>query len=100
MAVLGVWAVIPLYALPFGAPTYLTFGGALFYLSLREGFDKKGDLALAGFSAHVLSLPVVYLVCRFLLDEEFFAVIAIFGIPMAPLWGLMFGALYRGLRDD
>ncbi len=95
VALLGFWAVIPFYALLFGLPTYLTFGTVFFCLSLHNGLDGKRDLAAAGLVAHLFSLPIVLLV-----EPDLLGIIALFGAPMAPLWGLMFGALYRGMRHD
>ncbi len=101
VALLGFWAEVPVFALIFGLPTYLTFGAVTFFWWIRAGFYGTGDLAQAGFVAHVLSLPFVFPVCQFFLEfEAAFGIIAAFGLLMAPIWGLTFGFLYGWFRHD
>lgn len=90
VGLIGFIAVIPVFALIFGWPTYLIFGAPAFYLVIRYWGAGTWKTALAGFTANLVSFPFVYLL--FGLDSAQF--IAGNGCLMAPLWGFTFGWLY------
>ena len=94
---------IPVFALAFGAPTYLTFGALFFWLSLRRGWDGLLQIAAIGFLANLASAPAVYAVFSDLhyssVAERTMMIIGI-GCIFAPLWSLFFAVLYRWLRLD
>jgi hypothetical protein len=50
---------IPVLALAFGAPTYLTFGALFFWLALRNGWDSWPQIAGMGLLANLSSAPAV-----------------------------------------
>lgn len=94
---------IPVFALAFGAPTYLTFGALFFWLSLKWGWDGLLQITVMGFLANLASAPAVLLVLgHFQGSNAQGSTMMIVGIGciFAPLWSLFFAALYRWLRLD
>ena len=106
VAGLGFWAVVPVFAVGFGAPSYLTFGALFLFLALHLGGGGAGRLALWASAANLASVPAVWAVLhagyeRSAADawtETQF--IVRWGIIFAPLWGLAFGLLYQRFRRD
>jgi len=90
VGLIGFIAVIPLFALIFGWPTYLIFGAPAFYFVIRYWGAGAWKTGLAGFAANLVSFPFIYLF--FGLDDAQFIVVN--GCLMAPLWGAVFGWLY------
>jgi len=83
------------FAAATGAPTYLTFGAFAFHAALRRGIP----LWTAAIAANVISAPVVLIAFRLLgtgwgdaLGATVYLII--FGCIFAPLWGVIFEALY------
>lgn len=94
---------IPVFALAFGAPTYLTFGALFFFLSLRRGWDGLLQITGMGFLANLASAPAVLLVLGHFQGADAQGstmMIIAMGCIFAPLWSLFFAALYRWLRLD
>ena len=86
---------IPVFAVFFGAIPYLLLGTPAFVLALR----KRVSTAIAAFAANAAAFPLIF---------AFFAItnrpgsaddmawfIFAFGCVFAPIWGGIFGALYR-----
>lgn len=96
VALLGFWAYVPVFAVAFGAPTYLIFGAPLLALCIRYVGASAGLTMLAAFAANILSYPFVALVQ----DADFAGFLVGFGMIMAPLWGLVFGLLYSPFSDQ
>ena len=94
---------IPVFALAFGAPTYLTFGALFFWLALRKGWDSWPQITGMGFLANLASAPAVYIFLTNLPSwdaTEATSMIIGMGCIFAPLWSLFFAVLYRWLRLD
>ncbi|NNJ67896.1 MAG: hypothetical protein HKP54_07630 [Boseongicola sp.] len=91
---------IPMFALAFGAPTYLTFGALFFWLALRKGWDSWPQITGVGFLANLASAPAVFLVLSHFEAMEATMMIIGMGCIFAPLWSLFFALLYRWLRLD
>lgn len=101
VALFGFWALIPLGAVFFGAPTYLTFGAYGFYVALRNRDATASGVARVGLVAHLVSLPfaLAVLLAFDVVDMwRMFAGLGVFGAIFAPLWGWVFGLIYRGVR--
>ena len=91
---------VPVFALAFGAPTYLTFGALFFWLALRKGWDSWPQITGIGFLANLASAPAVFLVLSHFEAMEGTTMIIGMGCIFAPLWSLSFAILYRWLRLD
>ena len=84
-----------------GAPTYLLFGGPAFYLALRKR-GPAANLVLPALLANLASAPFVlawYLVFEgadggAVLPTLVFVAL---GCVFAPIWGYLFGVVYRRL---
>lgn len=93
-------AVYAMVAAPFlGAPTYLTFGAFAFGLGLhRMGLDAP--FWSIGLAANLISAPLVYLVLLAVNPDEALPLTAFvvgFGTVFAPIWGAIFGWIYRAM---
>ena len=91
-------AFIAVFAAIFGAPTYLTFGAAAFwYAHWRLG--PGAPFWAFGLGANVASTPAVA-AFYWLTDPSSLATdtafVVGFGCIFAPLWGGLFGWIYRG----
>ena len=94
---------IPVFAILFGGIQYLTFGGVAFWMALRRGRST----AFFGFLSNLASLPVVTILSMIFADNGEVIALPImclfFGSVFAPLWGAIFGSLYRrfaGFSDN
>ncbi len=94
VGILGIWAVIPVFAVMFGAPTYIIFGTPAFLFAIVKCNAGPLGLALAGFLANLAAYPGVLL----LYGPDAAEFITSFGYVFAPLWGLMFGFLYLAFQ--
>ena len=94
VGILGYWAVIPVFAILFGAPTYLAFGTPAFILAIAKWKAGPLGLAFAGFLANLAAYPAVLL--SYGPDAAEF--VTGFGYFFAPLWGLTFGLLYLAFQ--
>jgi len=90
IGVSGFVAIIPIFALIYGWPTYLIFGAPAFYLVIRYWGAGIWKTSLAGLAANLVSFPFVYIFS----DLEFAQFLILNGCLMAPLWGAAFGWLY------
>ena len=82
----------------FGAPTYLTFGSVAFWRVARRGRRGIGAFASAGFVANLVSSPAVLAFFLVTSADEALGLTAMligFGCLYAPVWGGLFGLLYR-----
>ena len=106
VGLIGFWAVVPIFAIGFGAPTYLTFGTLFLFLALHSGTDTLDRLALWASIANLASAPAIWVAIRIgwgeSADDAWFATqfTVGWGLIFAPLWGLVFGWLYRVFRRD
>ena len=101
VTLLTFYLFIPVFALAFGAPTYLTFGALFFWFALRKGWDSWPQITGMGFLANLASAPAVYMVLsnRQAWDATGATLTIIgFGCIFAPLWSIGFAVLYRWLR--
>ena len=84
-------------AVGMGAPTYLTFGLAGFVWALKK-FGPDAPFLMIAFVANLGSAPFV-LALLFLLDAsdewQTTAFTVGFGCIFAPIWGALFGWIYR-----
>jgi len=88
--------MVLVFAAPFGAPTYLTFGTAGFWHAIRSGAGIAGITGVA-FTANLASAFAVYPVFWLSGARDAAGATAFivgFGLIFAPLWGAIFGALY------
>ena len=92
VAILGGIFIVPLFALPLGAPTYLTFGTTTFILFIKLGLDNPLWFIPAGLIAHAVSIPVMDAWSVILQAHD---LVEGMGWFFAPLWGFVFGMLYR-----
>ncbi len=106
VAVLGFWAaLVPVFAVPFGAIPYLLFGAPLFFLNLQRHGANSGNLISIGLYANGL-IPIALIPIALLntmdletyLNLNYFLVG--FGALFGPLWAWVFGSIYRYLQND
>lgn len=98
-------SVVAAFAVGFGYAAHLTFGAAAFAVALRLGATSPLIFALVGLAAHVVSLPVYFLLDGSLVADPQIAQTPLADLrtqsyPMggaisAPMWGAVFGALYH-----
>ena len=106
VGLIGFWAVVPIFAIGFGAPTYLTFGALFLFLALHSGADTLDRLAFWASIANLASAPAIWAAMHIgwgeSADDAWFATqfTVGWGLIFAPLWGLVFGWLYRLFRRD
>ncbi len=88
-------AVIPVAALSLGAIPYLVFGTPAFVIALRKG----GSTAGAAFLANLAGTPVIFAAIAIANSTNVagssVGLTLFFGSIFAPIWGAMFGWLYR-----
>lgn len=91
-------ALFPAAALVVGAPTYLLFGGPALWRAIRRGYSAPGS----AFLANLVSLPFVTAYAALMTGDIIatLAIFAFFGSIFAPLWGLIFAALYRRFSGE
>jgi len=103
VAALGFWAIIPVFAVPFGAPFYLIIGTPLILRSLSRRPPKAGQFAAMAFIAN-FATPLLYWAYAIVFhtgDTPESAMIFFgFGAMFAPLWGGGFAMIYRLLQRD
>lgn len=104
VAVLGFPALfIPVFALVFGGPIYLVVGTPLLLLYLQRHPctpNRIAKLALVAMVAVLLVLPLGLAPFADLPEILMIFKLAAFGLIFAPLWGHVFGWIYRGLCRD
>ena len=89
-------AAAAVYGVMLGAPTYLVFGGIAFWLAARRAM--RGGYAVMAFLANLASAPAVLVFFLVFSSGDAFGITALiigFGSLFAPIWGGIFGALYR-----
>ncbi len=95
VAILGFWAIVPIFAALLGAPTYMLFGAPAFYLAIRSGKKRVHHFLTAGLLAHLVSLPAFALYANLTsAGADLLEMIFFFGCVFAPIWGLVFGLYY------
>lgn len=101
-AALGASALVLLLAPFWGAETYLLIGAPLFALYLRFLGSNPLGLAVTGFSANLISIPLVYFDAELGGKDGMHMVRNVVGLGcfVAPIWGLVFGFIYRGWSND
>lgn len=103
VAVLGFWALIPVFAVPFGGPAYLALGTPvlLAYLHYRRGSGSEiALLALATvFAALIATFGYGFATDQLRALQDTVAYF-VFGLFFGPLWGLTFGGLYNRWRSE
>lgn len=94
---------IPVAALIWGGPVYLALGLPLLLIYLQRHPCTPSRIAKLGLCAMLVLVPVICIAAIFQADAYvvFLALIfVVFGLIFAPLWGLTFGWIYRGLARD
>lgn len=96
-ALLTFWVyLIPVFAVIFGAPSYLLFGTPVLWLCVKRYGAHPGVTAMFAFATNLMSFFPVLLYCHFALREPQMAIFIVgFGAIFAPLWGFAFGVLYN-----
>ena len=107
LAVLGGVLIVPLFAALMGLPAQILLGGPMAWIVAGRYVTKRGRISLGalaagGFFANALSFPLALPVLIVLGWSPFEALEALIfyctaGIIFAPLEGVIFGLVYRGL---
>ncbi len=94
---IGVYALIPVFGIAFGAPLYLTLGTIAFVLAARARANSAWIYALAAFLANLFSPLVLYLFANAsrVPDPASISLFYLgFGSACAPIYGWGFGSIY------
>jgi hypothetical protein len=90
-------ALVPIFAIYFGAVPYLVFGGPVFLWMVTRFPPHVGTFAIAGLLAHALF--VLCLALWQMADDDrldhFLKFMALWGIPFSLGWGGTFAWMYR-----
>ncbi len=86
---------IPVFAVFFGAIPYLLLGTPAFVLALRKRFSTAGAAFIANAAAYPVTFAYFAVTDRTGSADGFAGFIFAFGCVFAPIWGGIFGALYR-----
>lgn len=108
--------LILLLSIPYGAASHLMIGGPVFWIWILRGARETGDFIIAAFFANLVAAPATLLVLTAFpallaamtqapfapmrespLDAALF--IHGFGLVVAPVYGLMVGAIFLALAD-
>ena len=95
------WAVIPIFALIYGAPAYLICGTPALLWYLRRYEAKPTPLGLLALAVNTATLPVLLWTDILPGKQDAASTLAMFGGfggVFAFLWGFVFGWLYRQFR--
>lgn len=95
---IGIVAMATFVAAFAGAPTYLTLGAACFWYVLRRSGPDTPFFWSMALAANLVSTPLVLIFFLLIDAREALGSTAFligFGCIYAPLWGLIFGWIYR-----
>ena len=101
VAVCGFWILfIPVVAVPYGAPFYVTAGALAFALCIMQGGNNPLDFALAGFLAVLVSIPLAAVSgLEAVFHDLDFGVFLSLGLIHGTAWGYVFGRFYLRFRN-
>jgi len=102
VGLLGVWLLIPPFAVIFGGPLYLIFVTPALWLALQRGIKTPGKFALIGFLVMLGLLALGFVVdaaFSIFLGVELLTFYGGFGLIFAPIWSATFAALYQKFRN-
>ncbi|UOA28163.1 hypothetical protein [Pseudosulfitobacter sp. DSM 107133] len=103
VALLGFWALIPVFALVFGGPVYLLLATPALLIHLRFRDGETGGIITLAFAVVIGGAAAGYVYGLLVPDSEV-AIIALFyggfGLILGPLWAGAFGWIYNRLRSD
>lgn len=93
-----------MFSVPFGGLSYLLVGAPLFWRSVLMGRISLVAFAAAGFLANmiaaVLAVPAIAMVTGSIAEAAQASLFVHgFGLVFSPLYGLVFGLIFRGLVD-
>lgn len=91
--------IIPVFAVPFGAPLYLTIGTPALLVYMRYYPAKPLDLAILAFAviAALMLLTAVLSLFFALPSADAIFGYLMFGLIFGPYWAAVFGVIYKGL---
>ena len=94
---ISILLLVPTVGIALGAPTYLIFGTRVFLKEIRAQGRNAAGLWAHALKAHLWTCPVALVALFWKPDHPVLVVLVLIGLGCihAPIWGALFGWLYR-----